>query len=149
MKQQSRLTLFALLISVTLLFWSGSANADTLILHPSGAASGDQTNQYVGGTAANALDTNDGSTSYGDLSSEDTARLALDNSANSGTITSVRIRAVLRSDVDCTLKFGRFRLECPDRVVDASGRPSRALQIPRVGGSPGLSAAVCDCTPVR
>ena len=98
MKQPSLCTTIALLVLTTLFFWSGSAYADTLILHPSGAASGDQTDQYVGGTAGTALDTNDGNTSYGDLSSEDTARLALDDSANSGTITSVRIRGVLRSD---------------------------------------------------
>ncbi|WP_168058585.1 InlB B-repeat-containing protein [Candidatus Manganitrophus noduliformans] len=98
MKQPFLCTTIALLVLATLFFWSGSAYADTLILHPSGGASGDQTDQYVGGTAVTALDTNDGSTSYGDLSSEDTARLALDDSANSGTITSVRIRGVLRSD---------------------------------------------------
>ncbi|MCG3116855.1 MAG: PA14 domain-containing protein [Candidatus Manganitrophus sp. SA1] len=98
MKQPSLCTTIALLVLATLFFWNGSAYADTLILHPSGAASGDQTDQYVGGTAVTALDTNDGSTSYGDLSSEDTARLALDDSASLGTITSVRIRGVLRSD---------------------------------------------------
>ncbi|MCG3111529.1 MAG: PA14 domain-containing protein [Candidatus Manganitrophus sp. SB1] len=108
MKQPSFCTTIALLILATLFFWSGSAYADTLILHPSGSASGDQTDQYVGGTAVTALDTNDGSTSYGDLSSEDTARLALDDSANLGTITSVRIRGVLRSDSGWS--DGEFRI---------------------------------------
>lgn len=97
MKQHSPFTMIALLVSATLFFWSGSAYADTLILHPSGAASGDQTSQYVGGTAVTALDTNDRNTSYGLLREDDTARLAMDDSVSLGTITSVRIRAVLEA----------------------------------------------------
>lgn len=98
MKRPFLLATIALFTPATISFWSGLAYADTLLLHPSGAATNDQTNQYIGGTAATALDTNDGSTSYGDLSSEDTARLALDDSGTLGAITSVRIRGVLRGD---------------------------------------------------
>ncbi|MDC4223902.1 MAG: PA14 domain-containing protein [Candidatus Manganitrophus sp.] len=98
MKPPSFFSAIALFTLTTLFSWSGFVYADTLILHPSGAATNDQTSQYVGGTAATALDTHDGNTSYGNLRSDDTARLALDDSANLGTITSVRIRGVIRGD---------------------------------------------------
>jgi|GEM_PF-3440072 len=98
MKRYFLLATLVLLASTALSCWSASALADTLDLHPSGAASNDGISQYVGGNAATALDSNDGDSSYGLLTSGNTARLALDDPAASGTITSVQIKSVIKSD---------------------------------------------------
>ncbi|MFQ5596839.1 MAG: hypothetical protein ACE5GK_02195 [Nitrospiria bacterium] len=84
----------------------------TLTLHPSGAASGDEMKSYSGGSAATALDTNDGDTSYGELDKDelDEARLELDDhTTETGTIVSVQIKAVMKDDTgssDDTTRLG-------------------------------------------
>jgi uncharacterized repeat protein (TIGR01451 family) len=72
--------------------------ADILILHPSGAASGDSAS-YVGGTAATALDTNDGNSSYGrsNNSATDYYLEIDDHTTQSGIINSVVVKTYLRS----------------------------------------------------
>ncbi|MBI3802256.1 MAG: hypothetical protein HY282_00650 [Nitrospirae bacterium] len=110
MKQPHFLATVALLAWATLFSWNSSAYADTLLLHPAGSATNDQISQYVGGTAATALDTNDGNTSYGLLRSNDTARLALDNASDLGTIVSVQIKTVLRTDSSFSFGSDQFRI---------------------------------------
>src|SRR3569623_1030518 len=66
----------------------------TLVLHPSGAATGDGAG-YTGGTAATAMDSNDGDSSYGSsASSTNDFYVNLDNTSATGTITAVQISAL-------------------------------------------------------
>ncbi len=99
-----RYGLKALILWVVLLSLLAPINAaanTTLILHPSGAAAGDEMKSYVGGSAASALDTNDGDSSYGRLDKLDTeeARLELDDhTSETSAIVSVQIKAVVKDD---------------------------------------------------
>ncbi len=108
--------LFAVFLFACLAVVSGQAAADTLILHPSGSASGDDLS-YSNGNAATALD--DASLHYGTLDDKDgeQARLQLDPLSLSGfdpavlnsTINSVRIVAVVRDldgDEDDQIRIG-------------------------------------------
>ncbi len=80
---------------VVLLFSAEVAGAAVLTLHPSGSASGDGVD-YIGGTAADALDSNDEWDSYGQsLNSTNDYYLEMDDAAASGVINSVVVRAVV------------------------------------------------------
>jgi hypothetical protein len=74
---------------------------ENLLLHPSGSAAGDEMQSYTSGNDATSLDTNDGDGSFGrlDNSSSDEARLELDDTAQTGTIVSVQIKAVMTDDL--------------------------------------------------
>ncbi|KAF0192650.1 MAG: Ig-like domain-containing protein [Gammaproteobacteria bacterium] len=73
-------------------------SAGVMKVHPSGAATGDTTSSYSGGTAATAMDTKDNDSSYARLNkdSTNTTRAALDDPVGVGSIISVRIRAYIR-----------------------------------------------------
>lgn len=89
----------------------------TLILHPSGAATGDEMKDYEGGNASTALDTNDGESSYGELDKDidDEARLELDDHTTEiATIVSVQIKTVLKDDRDESADQMRIGLKTND-----------------------------------
>jgi len=68
------------------------------VLHPSGTAIADNIS-YIGGTAATALDSNDGSTSYGrSIDSSYDYYLDIDDLSTAGTINSVQVFVVARRD---------------------------------------------------
>jgi len=73
-----------------------AAGGGSLTLHPSGAATGDNVS-YSGGTAATALDTNDGDSSYGSASgSSNDFYLEIDDTSQTGSIDSVQVFALAR-----------------------------------------------------
>ncbi len=80
--------------------------AATLTLHPSGADPGD-TASYTGGTAATALDSNDGNTSYGSSSDDDDDfYLEIDDVAAFGSINSVQVFTVARMGMSIVFTIG-------------------------------------------
>jgi len=87
----------ALLLPCMLFFglaYALSVSAATLTLHPSGSATGDNVT-YYGGTAVDALDSNDGNTSYGQSVNDSTDfYLELDDSSKTNPINSVTVYAV-------------------------------------------------------
>lgn len=72
--------------------------AGVMKVKPFGAAVGDSTSSYSGGTAATAMDTKDNDSSYARLDKDSTpvTRAALDDPVAIGSIISVRIRAYIR-----------------------------------------------------
>ena len=74
-----------------------AAGSSAIGFHPSGTATGDNVS-YTGGTAATALDSNDGNTSYGTStgSSYDYYLEMDDHTTESGTINSVVVKAYVR-----------------------------------------------------
>ncbi len=70
--------------------------AATLTLHPSGSAASDNAT-YYGGTAADALDSSDGDTSYGQSVNDSTdLYLEVDDSSKTNPINSVTVYAVAK-----------------------------------------------------
>jgi len=87
-------TLFLTCMLVLALTHVLPAGAATLTLHPSGPATGDNVT-YSGGTATDALDTNDGDTSYGEsVGSSNDFYLEIDDSSKTSTINSVTVYIV-------------------------------------------------------
>ncbi len=94
-------------ILFVLLFVSNSAPAiaDTLTLHPSGANASD--NASYTSSAASNLDTNDGNTTVGSSSgTTNDLWLEIDDTAQTGAITSVQVKAVVnRNSIFGTANF--------------------------------------------